>query len=198
MKLIGLGHRKRVGKDEATRFALSFARTYRPDLRISILSFGDQVKEVSYSMYSWGGLEHGYHYENHPDEIEEMLPAIGKSPRQIWDTVGLMGREICEKTWVELALVGVDSDLLICKDVRGEHEFGLIKKVGGLSVRVNRIAAPRGGPVDDILADAPWDVDLDNNGTLRDLNVAVKDLTKKCIDEWFEPAPIKEHHGRNK
>lgn len=184
MKIIGFGHRKRTGKDTATRFAMSFARIYRPDLKIAVLSFGDRIKEICYAMYSWGGLQKSSFYENHPDSIEEILAPIGKTPRQIWDTVGLTGRLICDKTWTEMALESVDADLLIAKDVRGLSEFDLIKRCG-ITVRVNRPGAPRGGPVDEILQDAAWDVELANDAGLRELNGKIKELVGERIDLWF-------------
>jgi hypothetical protein len=136
-------------------------------------------------MYSWGGLQRAIHYENNPSEIEEVLPMIGKSPRQIWDTVGLMGRDISEKTWVELAMAHCDSDLLVCKDVRGLNELDMIRKCGGLAVRVDREGVPRGSAVDDILADADWDIVLDNDGTQHELNIKVKLLLNHFLPIWF-------------
>lgn len=184
MKIIGFGHQKRVGKDTATKFAMSFARQYRPDLKINVLSFGDMLKEIAYCMYKWGGLEQSSYYENHSNEIEEVIPAIGKSPRQIWDIVGMMGRQISDKTWVELALEGIGSDLLICKDIRSPVEFALIKETG-TTIKITRDNAPIGGPVDFLLKDVPWGLVVENNGTLRDLNLRIKEIIKEKIDLWF-------------
>lgn len=185
MKILGFGHRKRVGKDTATNFAIGFARQYRPDLNIQVLSFGNIIKFYCYHMYSWGGLEEADYYENHPSEIEVVLPSIGKSPRQIWDHVGLMARSLCDRTWVELALKGVDADILICKDVRGRTEFELIQQCGGLSVRIIRPDMPLGSAVDDILESASWDRVILNKGSLGDFCTQVKLLTRECIDTWF-------------
>lgn len=185
MKILGFGHQKRVGKDEATRYAVAHARQLRPDLRIAVLSFGSVIKEVSKHLYNWGGLMDAPYYENHPSEIEEILPAIGKSPRQIWDTIGLAGRDISDRTWVELAMQDVDAHLLVCKDVRGPAEFDLIKMNHGLLVKIVRPGAPQGGPVDRLLGDRLWDHVITNDGTLRTLNLIVKDLVKDCLEKWF-------------
>lgn len=187
MKIIGFGHRKRVGKDRATQFAMNFARMYRTDINTQILSFGNIIKHYAHSMYGWGGLQDAAYYENHGSEIEVILPAIGKSPRQIWDKIGLMGREINDKTWVQLALENLEADLLICKDVRGWSEFNLIREVGGLTIKLTRAEAPLGGEVDSILDSAKWDLTFDNDKDLRSLNLFVQQIVGEKIDLWFPP-----------
>lgn len=185
MRIIGFGHRKRVGKDSAVKFALSYMRQARPDLKCHILSFGNAIRKISHSMYFWGGLETSVFYENNPHLIENELPLIGRSPRQIWDEVGLMGRGICPKTWVELALKEAQiADILFCKDVRAHTEIDLIDEYNGVAIRIDKLDAPKGGNVDELLSDHKWDRVIDNNGSLKEFNTKIRELCQQLIKQW--------------
>lgn len=185
MKIIGFGHRKRVGKDTAVKYAMAYMRQTYPKIKCHILSFGDQIKNVAHLMYKSGGLEQGIYYENNPNEIEEVIPAIGRSPRQIWDEIGLMGRGIWPRTWVELAINSVpEADILFCKDVRGPTEIELIDSYRGWAFRIDREDVSKGGKVDELLADHKWDGIICNNGTHKELNTKIKDLCEKAVKIW--------------
>ena len=188
MRIIGFGHRKRVGKDTAAKFALSMLRIDHGKLKTGRLSFGDQLKDLSHRAFAWGGLETATYYHNHPEEIEVILPAIGKSPRQIWDEMGLTGRNIHPNIWVNMAAHCADGDLLISPDVRFPTEIDLIRKFGGLVIRVDRPDAIKvNTAVDTALADFDeWDFVINNNGTLRELNQKVLAIVRHYVEQNFD------------
>jgi hypothetical protein len=190
MKILGFGHRKRVGKDTAAKFALSYLKQHYPKLSCCRISFGDQLKDISERMFSWGGLECGVYYSNHPELIEQTIPAIGKSPRQIWDEMGLTGRNIHPNVWVNMAAHNADGDILISPDVRFPTEIDLIRKFGGWAVKVSRPQVPKvNTAVDEALTNFDgWDAILLNDKTFKDLNTQVRDLVDSFVKEWFPDA----------
>lgn len=183
MKIIGFGHRKRVGKDVAATLVLSDLKINYRHLKSARLSFGDQLKDIAYQMFKWGGLESSIYYHNNSKEIEQILPALGKSPRQIWDEIGLYGRMIHPQAWVEMAAASADGDILISPDVRFPSEIDLIRRFGGLVIKIERDSAPLvHSPVDEALADFNgWDAIISNNGSMREFNASIRNLIKPFL-----------------
>jgi hypothetical protein len=169
MKILAFGHRKRVGKDTAGKFLISWL-VQNTKLKVERVSFGDQVKLIAY-------------YENHPEKKEQILPPIDKSPRQIWEELGAHGRSIHSKVWVEMAMTRVDSDtdIVVITDLRDPEEAQITKDYNGFCIRIER-NVPWGGPMDYKLADYDkWDATIDNNGTRKDLNNTVVDLARRLL-----------------
>lgn len=160
------------------RLALSFARQYFPQIRCQRISFGDQLKKASFLMFSWGGLQEAVYYDNHPAEREVVLPAIGLSPRQIWDEIGSQVAALCPKVWPEMALQEVDCDIGFVPDLRRPVEVDYVRQFHGTCVKINRKAAPVSDHiVDTALADFnDWNEILENDGTLRQFNAKIKTL----------------------
>lgn len=191
MILIGFGHKKRAGKDTAVQFAMAFARQYYPSLTFGELSFGNQLKKVSHLMFKWAGLEEAMYYENNPKEIDEILSPCGLSPRQIWDSVGLKGREIYPKVWMQMAIsTAPEADVLFSKDIRFPTEIELIDEFSGFKYRIDRAAA-KGGPVDQALNDYKgWTGIIDNSGSLRDFNKTIKTLVANHLNAIVTPDKV--------
>jgi|GEM_PF-6447744 len=89
--IIAFGHRKQVGKDSAAKFLCSYIRMNQNNSNCQIKGFADKVKDIAYQIYSWAGLMPGEYYES--DETQKfkdiVLPAIGKTPRDLWIAVGM-------------------------------------------------------------------------------------------------------------
>jgi hypothetical protein len=187
MRIIGFGHRKRVGKDSAARFTMNLLRQDFKDLKSERLSFGDQLKDISYRMFAWGGLECATYYHNHPQLIEVVLPTIGKSPRQIWDEMGLTGRNIHPKVWVEMAANCADGDICVSPDLRFPTEIELIRKFGGMAIRIDRPDAPMvHTPVDEALESyIGWDAIIKNTGTMREFHQQVMAVVRPYLEKEF-------------
>lgn len=175
MKIIAFGHRKRVGKDTASRFLLSHLKQHHKELKVARFSFGDQIKRIAHTMYKWGGLREGIYYENHPELKEANIPTIGLSPRQIWDALGLFGHQLCGRTWAEMTFENADADIGIVTDLRRPSEVEFLQQFGGVFVRVER-DVEIGGEVDRGLLDFHgWNATIHNNETLRIFNKLILD-----------------------
>jgi hypothetical protein len=184
MKIVALGHHKRVGKDTACRFLLSHLRQNFPNIRSERVSMGDQIKSIAKSMFGWGGLEDGIFYENHPHLIEEILPPIGRSPRFVWDSLGMFGPTVCERLWTELAFQYAGADLAIISDLKRPSEVEFFRQFPeSLIIRVDRDSAPLGGRVDQLLDNYEgWDLILKNNGTLKEFNLAIREQVVPLLE----------------
>lgn len=180
MVIVGFGYKKRVGKDTACRLLMSHLR--QQGVHVQRCSFADEIKTICHYKYKWGGLRDRLYYEDHEKEIEEILPPIGKSPREIWDHEGFVAHSFCERTWCELTFSKMEGDVIIIPSVRRPIEIEYIKKYEGSKVfRIDRDVAPKSThEVDHMLDDFDgWDGILDNNGTLKDFNKEV--LTKVTL-----------------
>lgn len=113
---------------------------------------------------------------------EDVIPAIGKSPRELMQTLGTeWGRNLVnEDLWLILArqrLLKMGPGMVI-SDVRFDNEALWVRKLGGRIIHVKRDLAERvkqhssevGVTVE------PGDGVIVNNGSLEDLQQSVKDL----------------------
>lgn len=188
MMIVGFGYKKRVGKDTAVKFAVSYAvqngfSAYR-------CSLFDPIKWHAHQLYKWGGLEDAPYYDEYPAKREEILPPIGRSPRQIWDVLGTTIRDLCPRTLPELMLsrdyekmYNKEPDFLFVPDVRGPEEFGYIKRFGGRVYRIDRDAAPKSDHiVDNMLNDrTDWDGIIGNNGDMRTFYQTICGIVDDCV-----------------
>lgn len=186
MKVIGFGHRQRVGKDLACKILFAHIKDKYPHIKTCRCSFGDQIKEIAYQMYKWGGLQPGIYYENHPDEKDQFIPAIGRSPRGIWIELGFAGQQICDKTWPEMAFADADGDLLLVSDLRRPIETEYVHQFNGICVRIDRPSAKISDDKIDIqLKDhTGWDHIVVNDGTIRNFGDKIRSL----FDGWWTDA----------
>ncbi len=182
MKIVGLAHKKGVGKNTLSKFIITYLRCESPGLNVKEVSFAAKLKDVAFQLYGWAGLQRAIYYEIHREQKEIVLPPIKKSPRQIWIEIGNKFREVYERTWVDFALRGVKADVLIITDVRFPNEAKAIKDMGGQLIKINRPNMPQGGDPAEVDLDNwnDWDQIVDNNGTLQELcnfgEVIAKDL----------------------
>ncbi len=174
-KIIAFGHQKGVGKSTAAKFLDTYIRTTYPAMKVKHSSFAGKLKDVSFQLFGWAGLERGIYYENKYPEKEVILPLIGKSPRQLWIEVGNKMREIDENVWLKNALNCPKCDLILISDLRFTNEADYIRANNGLVVKINRpgVAVGTDQAEVDLLDYDNWDAVIDNDGTLDDLNTAV-------------------------
>ena len=183
MKIIALGHKKNVGKNTFAKFVMTYLRCERPDLKIKQISFAAKLKDISYQLYSWAGLERGIYYESHREVKEEILPQIGKSPREIWIEVGNKLREVYPNTWIDYALNHLVADIIIITDLRFKNEASVIWQNNGQLIRIDRPEVLQGtDPAEVDLNDWPhWDTVINNHGTLRDLNQIAERFARSLL-----------------
>ncbi len=169
MKIIAIGHQKNTGKSTLAKYLITILRIRNKGKKIGQISFADGVKDVSYQVFGWTGIQPGIYYESHYKEKEIPLPC-GKTPRDIWIAVGNKLREIDKGAWIYSALFGCDYDILIIPDLRFYDEAIALEEKKACLVKLNR-DVPRGtDPAEvSLLGWNHWCMDIDNNSTLQNL-----------------------------
>lgn len=169
--IVGIGHRKRTGKD---LFA-SLLRDALSDCGMSAekRSFAGPLKAMAFHLWGWAGLNLGEYYDC-PDNAqmrEVPLPALGKTPRQIWIEFGIKMREIYQDTWLNLTLKSpTQSNVLIIPDVRFPNEAEAILKSGGILIKMERKTGAQTDAADDALANwTQWPLTIHNNSGVEHL-----------------------------
>lgn len=185
-KIIAFGHRRRTGKDTSAKLLDTILRVERPGIRIIKLSFASKLKQVCYDMFHWDGLKPGIFYEDDRNAHlrEEILPRIGKTPRQIWIEVGNKMREIYPSIWIDNALYGTpEADVIIITDLRFKNEAHKIKSLGGRLIKMVRNSAPvSDDPSDTALEDfTDWDRIIENHGNMHDLHGKIETLAEEIF-----------------
>lgn len=170
--IVGFGHRRYVGKDSAANFAVSYMRQQTRGKLVLKTGFASKFKAMCHDLYGWAGLQDEEYYEAHPELKDVVIPALGKSPRNVWIEFGTtVGRAIYDNTWVMYPIM-MQCDYLFIKDVRFPNEADEILNRGGYVVRVDN---PRVEKFDDV-ADSGlvnytrWSATLLNDGDLALLN----------------------------
>lgn len=151
MYVVGLGRRKRVGKDSfANAFREAMIEECYADIDLSPKSytlntdefgehfkvdgFGSYLKADAYAMFSWAGLREEAFYETAEGTVLREQPLSGlprHTPRSIWIAVGMFGRSIDEDYWVNKLFTHhklVGTKVLIIKDVRFANEARIIRE----------------------------------------------------------------------
>lgn len=185
-RIIGLGHYRRTGKTTLARMIVTAARKLDPDYQVAVRSLADKLKDIAHQLYGWAGLKAAWYYEEHADEREQILPAIGKSPRQIWIDLGThaIRDRVYARTWIDY-LLARDTwlDGTIIPDVRFYDEVTAIRKAGGLLVKVVRPGYEPGEDAADsaLIGWEGWDEVVGHGGTLAELEKAAEEYAKWLI-----------------
>lgn len=168
--IIGLTGRARVGKDTTARFIVAARGGYQ-------YSFADPMRAM---------IRVGFGIDLHDpywiERKEVVIPAIGKSPRELMQTLGTeWGRNLIgEDTWLIMAkqkLLTLGPGMVVA-DVRFDNEAIWVRHMGGRIIHVKRKSAERVRQHASEVGVAHEDGDgvIHNNGSLEDLQLAVKDL----------------------
>lgn len=184
-KIIAFGYKKRAGKDTSAKFLDSFLKCERPGLKVKKVSFANKLKDVSYQLFGWAGLQPGIFYETEAGaRIKEVvLPKIGMSPRDIWIRVGNKMREVHQDVWIDQALQGVSADILIITDLRFRNEANKIKALSGMICKIIRDGLVQGTDPAEIDLDewSEWDFIIRNDGTLADLHDKIEIIGRDLL-----------------
>lgn len=177
MRIIGFGPFHKTGKDTIVKFALSYMKIEHPQIKCQRFSLGDKIRDLAYELYSWAGMEDCTYYLNHPEKKDELLPALGKTPRQVCVELAEAYYRIHPRTLFELAIKNVDADILFWPDLYRLTEVQFVKDFGGTTVKVFRPGNETQSLKEDVIPpDYHMDVLLINDGTLKELNQKVKRL----------------------
>lgn len=186
MKIIGLGHYSRTGKDTLANLLLQSPRL--AGRRCRSVPFAWKLKQICYDLYQWDGLQPPEFYETPAGEAlrEVPLPTLGMTPVEIWVAMGTpaVRQNVYERTWIDYLIKGThDLDVLIIPDVRFPNEFQAIRDSGGVLVKLLRPGVgPRDTVADLALRDcAAWDYVINNGGTLQNLADRGEDLLRLAL-----------------
>lgn len=184
-KIVAFGYSKRAGKDTSAKFLDSFLRVERPGLKVKKVSFAGKLKDISWQLYGWAGLQPGIFYETEAGaKIKEVvLPKIGMSPRDVWIRVGNKMREVFSSTWLEYALLGGDADVKIITDLRFPNEGDRVVELGGLCYRIDRPGLEKGHDAAEVALDdwSKWHGIIKNDGTLADLHTKIEVIGRELL-----------------
>lgn len=173
--LIAFGHRRRAGKDTACNFCVTHTRATTKRQLIVKAAFADKMKAMCHDLYAWAGLREGSYYDEYPEFKEQIIPALGKSPRQIYIEFGTsVGRSIFADTWLEFVL-HLKADYKFVSDLRFPNEGHAILQAGG---QVWRIDNPRVAMHDDVADSAmvdfkDWTGVIVNDGDLHTFHARI-------------------------
>jgi len=172
MIIVGIGYRKGRGKDSLANFIKDHLSINCKGCTVRVVGFADKLKDISYQLFSWAGLQRGIYYESHYQMKEEILPAIGMSPRDIWIAVGNALRKVYSKSWIHFLTKNPQNvDVLLCKDLGFVNEAEEIRATkGGVLVKMEREGPmATDGRETELDGWLDWDIIVKNHGTLHDL-----------------------------
>jgi len=179
LKVIGIGHSSRVGKDSVARELALCARQAK--IEAQTISLAWLLKEAAHSIFQHYGLAPGAAYER-GGMLEEVrakeLETINLSPVDLWIALGNKVREIYPLTWVDAVYAMAHqykAELLIIPDVRFPNEANSVRAHGGVLIRVTRPRQPV-HKSDVHLSGYAWDYDIENGGTLLELEEKARHL----------------------
>ncbi len=187
MKIVALGYKKGSGKNTFSRFLQTYLQQVTPKLKIKEVSFAAKLKDISFQLFNWGGLERGVYYETHREEKEVVLPKLDLSPRDIWIQVGNKLREVKSSVWIDYALLNVQADLIIITDLGYINEAKRIKELDGQLIKIVRDDTVKATDSREIELDSweYWDWIFTNNNSLSDFNETVEFFGNQLLEEML-------------
>lgn len=185
--IIGLGHRRRVGKDTFATFLLDALHRLPSTKSVKIVGFADLVKDVCYRLYKQHGLMPGSFYETEEGVAlrDVVLKGINMSPRTIWIKFGTdaVRDNVYYDTWLDATLHDCPrgkGEHSIIKDTRFPNEGDAILATGGIVCKVTRSSAQRSNDVADTALESytKWSGIIQNHKGLPELVEKAKKLAK--------------------
>jgi hypothetical protein len=188
MKIIGLGHRKFVGKDTCFKYMQMAYKDLNNDVLLHArrVSFADILKDVCRVMYPTQ-IRENYHYEHNTEAKNDPVKLYDgniTTVRGVWIKVGNVLRSFDPNIWIGAAFAAASNqsqECIIVTDVRYPNEAEYIRDLGGLLFRVDN---PRIAHTNDE-ADAAlqgyqgWDDVINNQGSLKELEEKCKNLVQR-------------------
>lgn len=194
MKVIGLGHYSRTGKDSFANYYMAELASLNKGLVAKKLAFAWKLKQIAHELYAWDGMREPEFYETAAGATyrDIPLPTIGKSPVQIWIDLGTPAVRNCvyNRTWIDYVLKGDHKcDVMTVTDVRFENEVESVRGMGGILIKVVRPGyGPRKSPADRaLLGWTGWDFIIGASGAMEELRDWALKFAKWTADEGEFP-----------
>lgn len=190
-----------MGKDTLALYLKWHMEDADSKLNVQIVGIADKVKDVAYDLFAWAGVKpRGYYESKHGyAERDKILPALGKSVRQIWIELGtLVGRELYPDAWLvhELSKTLIKPcDVAIIKDVRFANEVSILDRLNAYLVQVENPRIPLPTDIADTQQLPPdwFYTELINDGTKgalmdkaeRMANFVLDNCTSFCVQPGY-------------
>jgi hypothetical protein len=147
MKIIGLGHYSRTGKDTFANACIEWLHNHTK-LRCKKVPFAMKLKDVCHQLYAWAGLKDMAFYDSPEGEKyrDVVLPALGVTPVELWIKFGTpaVREQVYDGTWIDYVVKSDhDCDVLFIPDVRFPNEVKAVRDAGGV---LNKVVRPGFGP----------------------------------------------------
>lgn len=148
MKVIGLGHYSRTGKDTLGAMLQEELKALAPQCNVIKTSFAYKLKDICHQLYAWDGLREAEFYETVEGALcrDIPLPTIGKTPVQIWVEMGTpaIREQVYDKTWIDYVLrsqykvAPTGQSFLIITDVRFLNEVEALRQCDSFLIKTVR------------------------------------------------------------
>lgn len=166
--IIGISGRAQAGKDTIARII----RDFNPEARI--IHFGDALKDVTSNAFGlYRDLMDDQWYKS------SKYRRLDITVRELLQKVGDIFREnFYQDIWVDRVIDQLtEYETWIIPDVRFPNEKKAIEDAGGIVIRVERPNIPQMNHISETaLDDTEFPYTIQNDGTLIDLRVKVKEL----------------------
>lgn len=170
--IVGLGHRRDVGKDTAAEL---LRKLIPSEITVERRAFADALKDDCERIFAYAGHATRKHYDLAREDREVVLPALGKTPRELWIEYGNKMRAIDPAIWINRCLFEARAQIVVISDVRYPNEVDAIHANGGYVVRIdNPRAKKHHDEADTALAKCnDWDANFKNGGTIEEFMAAL-------------------------
>lgn len=179
--IIGLVGRSRSGKDTVARHIINYAPWYQ------IKRIAQPVKDSLKALYSWD--------ERHTEgELKEVVdPRVGKSPRQAMiETAERVKKESGQDFFIKSLLnTWNNKQYIVIPDVRFQNECDLIRKNGGVLIKIERTESSH----------FSWEDNIDmilteytlHNTSLQNLQKQAAGIFQSIHPEYGQDAELSRH-----
>jgi len=197
MKIIGLGHYSRTGKDSLANYLIQDLRS--SGLVAKKIPFAWKLKQICHDLYAWDGLREPEFYDTPDGEKfrDIKLPTIGKTPVEIWVAMGTpaVRNNVYMDTWINFVLKSDhQADVIVIPDVRFPNEIQAVRDAGGWLAKIVR---PGYGPRDTVADRAlvgydGWDAVIGGSGKMSELERWALDLSDSISGDLPYPVQTRE------
>lgn len=140
--IVAFGHEAGCGKDTFIMFCTDYLRAKFKALEIIREGFADRLYDLCYSLYGWAGFRLRQHYIQHPKAKEEILPAIGKTPRDCLIGIAERVREFDPYAWLNPVYRNKPRHIKFISDLRTPQEVEVGQTLGAYLVKIERPDRP--------------------------------------------------------
>lgn len=136
--IVAFGHEANTGKDTFVMFAMDYLRSKYKSLELVREGFADRLYDLCYSIYGWAGFHRRQYYITNPKAKEEILPAVGRTPRQLLIGIAEKVREFDPHAWLKPVYLNKPRHVKFITDLRTPQEVETGKELGAYMVRIDR------------------------------------------------------------